>query len=173
MRSVEFLQVVACGAKVHQVLARLVEFEDVVACITVCQNDVAIRRNCDRCRAPHGQLQSGCFWDAYLQHDLSGHGVKLDPFAGSITSTVEKLIVAFGANFEIVDICVLLAEETPNDFSVWRKDKNPQARTGVDAACLVDGNSTVRRSQNTLAVRAEPPTGDRVKGHRSTPHSHR
>ena len=95
----------------------LVELEDVIAGVTVRQNDVAIRSDRDRRRAPLGQLQSRFFGDAQLQHDVAGLGVELDSFAGRVASSVNELVVPFRANLQVMDVRVVVSQESADHFA--------------------------------------------------------
>ena len=47
---VEFLLAVPLFAEMHEVLAGLVELENVIACVTICQYDVSVSCDGDRSR---------------------------------------------------------------------------------------------------------------------------
>ena len=119
VRGAEFLEAIPFDAKVHQVLAGLVELEDVIAGVTVGQNDVAVRSNRDRRRTPLGQLQAGLGFrgNAKLQNDIAGFGVNFESFACRVAGTVQELGIALRANFDVVDVRILVTQKSSDDLA--------------------------------------------------------
>src|SRR4029453_8273140 len=75
VRGIEFLEAVPLDSEVLQVFPRLVELEDVVAPVTVCQKDVSVGSNGNRRGIELLRFQSRFLGKSELQHDLSGFGV--------------------------------------------------------------------------------------------------
>src|SRR4029078_2676720 len=98
MGRVELLEFVALGAEVHQVLAVLVEFEDVVAGVAVGEIDVAAGKDGDGCRCELGELEARLFGKFESQGDVTTVGIELDAFGAVVASAVDELNTALVTN---------------------------------------------------------------------------
>ena len=101
---VELLQPVTLFAEVAEVLASLVEFEDVIARVAVRKHNVAIRCDGDRSRCKSLEIKSGLFGKRQLQHNIASLGVKFNPLGGRVTRSVDELVVTFSVNLKIMNV---------------------------------------------------------------------
>ena len=170
---VELLHPVAGDAEVLQILAALVESEDMIRGVAVGEEDVAIRGDGDRRRRPLVEIEPRFLGDAELEHDLPGDGVNLDPLAGDVAGAVQVFAFPFGVDLQIVDVGVGIAEEPADDLPVGGEAKDPQGGAGPDRAILADGDAAVGRADLRLPILAEAPAGDGVEGHLPASHPHR
>ena len=119
-----FRRCISLGPEMHQVLAGLVELEDVVARVAIRQEDVAIGGDGDRRGVEFLQLQTRLLGERELQDDVAGPGVELDPFGIGVAGRVDELAVRFLADLHVVDVGILVAKEAADHLAFGREDED-------------------------------------------------
>ncbi len=71
VRGVELLELIPFASKMHQVLPCLVELENVVACVSIREKDIAVAGDGDGGWIEFVQVQSRFFGKAQSQNDLT------------------------------------------------------------------------------------------------------
>ena len=129
----------------HQIFASFIELENVVAGVSVGQKNVAVWSDRDGRRIELGQFQAGLFRELQTQDNIAHFRAEFDAFCIGVTSPVDKFTISFVTNLHVVDVGVIFANESTNDFPVRAEYKHAHVSAGVDVASFVDHDAAVSR----------------------------